>query len=386
MEEKALDRQLVKQLVKDTPANIEYNNENNIENPENKIKNIAIIRLSALGDIVHTIPAFSLLRQCYPHASIYWFAEPAGARLLQNIDGIDHIVSFNLKINGFFRRINTLRQVLTAYRKRFDLVIDFQGLLKSAIFSWLLKGHTLGFSQPNLREPQARFFYHQTVDAFDEGRHVIFKNIHLVKGLLGDRVPGLTGSLQIASSMLRYPLKELEDSHDLKQFRQEYHLETARYIIVNIGGGWQTKTLFIEQYLEMVEKLRDRYDYKIVILWGNEKEETIAREISSRTRTIQTIFLDFSDLIAFIRQARLIITADTLALHIADMVNTPSVAFFGPTSSARNGSLLPDSIAVDEKINCGCCYKKKCVKIECIKNLHIKKILDAVETINEKRY
>jgi heptosyltransferase I len=338
--------------------------------PQTK-RNIAIIKLSALGDIVHTIPAFNILRKQFPDSKITWFAEPAGAKLLQNFEGIDEIVELNLKTGGVFSIIEDLRKALSLYRNRFDLVIDFQGLLKSAVLAKLLKGDILGFDKENLRETQARFFYTRRAAYFDETRHVIYKNIHLIREL----APALPPEVA-------YPLKSLEMSPALKSFMTTHNLEVEKYVIANVGGGWETKLLSFQQNVEIIDRIKHKY--KVVILWGTEKEKEKSKKISEQTGVLMADFFNFSDLIVLIRGSRLIVTADTLAMHLADITQTPSVGIFGPTSPWRNGSLLKESVPIYEELPCGFCYKKKCGTIDCIKNINTERIVEAIEKVNEK--
>ena len=154
-----------------------------------KYKHIVIIRLSALGDIVHTLPAFELLRKSFPYSKISWIAEPVGARLLENVTGIDNLIVLDLKQKGFLNKLKEIKRLRSIYGKQepFDLILDFQGLLKSAVLAWLLKGKiSVGFHKKNLREPLSRIFYKQAASIFDETdhedstNHVVFKNIHMV--------------------------------------------------------------------------------------------------------------------------------------------------------------------------------------------------------------
>ena len=337
-------------------------------------KNIAIIRLSSLGDIVHTLPAFNLLRKEFPRAKISWFAEPNGAKLLKNVPGIDEIIAIDLKAKGFFNKLKEIRRIRSLYRIKFDLIFDFQGLLKSAILAWMLKGYTIGFGKENLREPQARFFYNHHVRPFPEDSHVIFKNIYLLNDAVVVSDP----------PVVEFPLAAIPASEKVENFLSGNNLQKHRYLILNVGGGWESKLLAPPQYIDVAQKLKNKFKHEVVLLWGNGKEEQIAREIARETGALVSVFFDFSELILFIRYARLIVTADTLALHVADMVKTPSVGFFGPTSPLRNGSLLEESVAVYEKLDCGFCYKKKCAKIDCIKKISPDKIVEAIEQINEK--
>ena len=331
---------------------------------------LAIIRLSSLGDIIHTLPAYQALRNHFPRAKISWFAEPAGFRLLKNFSGIDEIIVIDLKSKKTGEKLRELKTIRKRYRKQFDLVIDFQGLLKSAILAHLLKCDSLGFHRKNLKEPLAGYFYRYHGKEFDEKRHVILKNLDLL------------AFLGIKPQKIEYPLLQTNQESRVQRFMQDHGLRPKQFIILNIGGGWQSKILTREQNLEIVNRLKK--NYSLVLLWGNEKESRAAERISRETGIPRTDFLRFHELFDFIRQARLMITADTLALHVADMVKTPSVGIFGPTDPERNGSLLTQSRAVFEKTSCSFCYKKKCDTMACLKHIDIDEIERAVKILHEK--
>jgi heptosyltransferase-1 len=344
---------------------------------EREYKYIALIRLSSLGDIVHTIPAFNILRKQFPSSRITWFAEPSGASLLKYISGIDEIAVLNLKTKGLFNKFKELKRVLSLYRKTFDLVIDFQGLFKSAVPVWLLAGETIGFGKENLKETQVRYFYQRRASRFDENRHVIFKNIHLIRDLLpGCGCEGGCGDAD--DPVVEYPLEPIPMTPRLKNFLEKNNLEANQYVIINVGGGWESKLMTAAQYSEIIHGLKK---HQTVILWGNEKEKQIARDVSGQTGAAMSDFFDFSELILFIRNSRLIVTGDTLPLHLADMVGKPSIGIFGPTSPGRNGSLLEKSISIYENLPCSFCYKKKCDTIDCIKKIDTERVIEAVEKV-----
>jgi heptosyltransferase-1 len=357
---------------------------------ETKYKSIAIIRLTALGDIIHALPAFTLLREAFPQSKISWFVEPAGAKLLENFTGIDDVIVVNLKRNGFLSKLKEVKRLRSFYGKKgtFDLVLDFQGLLKSALLARLLRGRvSVGFHKENLKESLSRFFYKRTVDVFDETNHVALKNIHLAdfEGHLSARGLRPDNEGKIDWNKINIPLRDLSQRREeMDQFLSTHRLEKNNFVILNVGGGWETKLLSAGQYIEVVNGIREKYP--VVVLWGNEKEKGTAEEICRETGVVLADFFDFSQLILFIRCSRLIVTGDTLALHLADLVKTPSVGIFGPTSPSRNGSLMEDSIAVYKKLPCGFCYKKKCGTIECIKKLNSKNIIETIETLYEKLY
>jgi heptosyltransferase-1 len=335
-----------------------------------KLKTIAIVRLSSLGDIVHTLPAFQLLRKHFPEAKITWIAEAPGTALLENFSGIDELLVFNLKSHkGLFAKFFFLINFVRRRRRRFDLLIDFQGLIKSALLAFLLGGTRLGFSAQNAREPMAAFFYSRRADLFPEERHVIFKNIHLLS------------RLGINETIVGYPLKKLSASPQLQQLLSELNWPDKRYIILNIGGGWPTKVLSATQWLEIAEGLKP--DYPLVLLWGNEQEKEMATAVARQSGAPMAFFMNFSDLICFIGQALLVISGDTLALHLADMTKTPAVGIFGPSSPQRNGPLFSQSRVIYQKQPCSFCYRRNCDTMTCLREIVIADIVAAARKIDE---
>ncbi|HSQ35004.1 MAG TPA: lipopolysaccharide heptosyltransferase I [Candidatus Binatia bacterium] len=333
------------------------------------MKKIAIIRLSSLGDIVHTLPAFQLLRRHYADAKITWIVEAPGAALLENFSGIDELVVFNLKAQrGLKAKIVFLFRFVRRWRRSFDLLIDFQGLVKSALLAFLLGGTRLGFCSRNTREPLAALFYSRRAAYFPEHQHVIFKNIHLLS------------ALGIDATTVDYPLKKPAASPRLQPLMTELGWPERRYIALNVGGGWPTKVLSAEQWVEIAAGLRP--DYPLVLLWGNEQEEKMAAAVARRSGAVIAPFLNFSELIYLIGQAQLVISGDTLALHLADLTRTPAVGIFGPSSPRRNGPLFPRSRVIVQEQPCSFCYRRKCATMDCLKNIVIADIVAAAKELD----
>jgi len=335
-----------------------------------KLKTIAIIRLSSLGDIVHTLPAFQLLRRRFPAARISWFVEPGGARLLRNFSGIDDIVVVDLKGRSLAGRIGSLRELLRQHRGHFDLVLDFQGLIKSALLALLLGGERLGFRRGNLREPLAACCYHRTAPLFSEQQPVILKNIHLLS-LLG-----------IEGREVAYPLRPLQPSRQLTKLWTRLGRAAKGLVILNVGGGWPTKRLSATQWLDVIAALGG--EYPLLILWGTPQERMVAERISRRSGVELAPELDFSDLIMLIRRAALLVSGDTLALHLADVVGTLSLGIFGPTAPERNGSLLAGSAHLQRIMACSFCYRRTCDTMDCLRKLSVTEIVAAIRSVHAK--
>jgi ADP-heptose:LPS heptosyltransferase len=216
----------------------------------------------------------------------------------------------------------------------------------------------------------AGIFYNRRATHFPEDRHVIFKNIHLLS-LLGIQDEGVG-----------YPLKQLSMSDKLSEFMRIKRLGDRQFGILNVGAGWPTKILRRDQYVEIVKGIEP--DIRLIILWGNEKEKLFAEHISRETGALISPFLDFPDLILLIQKARFLISGDTLALHLADMVQTPSVGLFGPTAPQRNGSLLEKSIDIFTLLPCSFCYKRKCDTMSCMYSINSDEIIAATRTLYEE--
>jgi len=336
------------------------------------LRNIAIIRLSSLGDIVHALPAFQALRKEFPEAGISWIAEPAGAALLENFPGIDRVLAFRLKPqHGLAAKVLYLVRFVRRWRRQFDLVLDFQGLIKSGLLAFLLGGMRLGFGRRNAREPLAAVFYSRRATVFPEDQHVIHKNLHLLS-LVG-----------IHGAAVAYPVKDWRPSGRLAAFLEECSLRPGEWIVLNVGGGWPSKILSADQWQRIAEGLKDVRP--LVMIWGNEKERATAEAVARRSGARLAPYMDFSDLIFFIARARLVVSGDTLALHLADMTRTPAVGIFGPSSPGRNGPLLPASRAVVRKLECSFCYRRECDTMNCLHDIVIEDIIKAARSIDERR-
>ncbi len=333
---------------------------------------IAIIRLSALGDIIHTIPAVYLIKKEYPQAEITWFVNKGNEKLLDCFVPFVKIETIALKkktIKEILKEISRLRKL---FKNHFNIIIDFQGLIKSAFISFILGKVRIGFHKRNLRESLSSLFYNNSPKEFNEEKHIIHKNIHLTNFYLRKFL-----NLNTNSNLIEYP--ELKDfkSEKLIDFMDKNNLKKDNFILINIGGGWETKTLSIKQYENLINSLKNKY--KIIILWGNEKEKNIAEILSQKTGIIKTEFLKFNELFKIIALSKFIITSDTLALHITDIVKTKSIGIFGPTSPERNGSLNPQSTVVYKQLQCSPCHKKKCIDLKCINRITTEDILKKIK-------
>ncbi|MBN2345859.1 MAG: glycosyltransferase family 9 protein, partial [Candidatus Aminicenantes bacterium] len=144
-----------------------------------------------------------------------------------------------------------------------------------------------------------------------------------------------------------------------------------------------SKLLSGEQWQQVAEGLKR--DGRLVLLWGNEREKKCAEAVAQRSGVRLAPFMRFGDLIYFIARARLVISADTLALHLADLTGTPAVGVFGPTSPQRNGPLLPASRSIHRQLECSFCYRRRCGTMQCVRDMAIEDIIQAARAIDGQR-
>ncbi|MHB8652316.1 MAG: glycosyltransferase family 9 protein [Terriglobia bacterium] len=304
-----------------------------------------IIRLSSIGDIVHTLPSVSALAKTFPGAEIHWVVEARHAVLLDGNPSVHRVVEFDTL--GWRKRLASpevleeiVRGVLALREDAYDAAIDFQGLYKSAIISRLSRSRQkLGFADPWLREPAAGVFYNERVSP--HGCHVIDKNFSLVERL---------GVPSPSPAQWEFPLPRTaaDDGYVENQLAA---LGVNEFMVMNPGGGWQAKRWAPEQYADLIRRLGSEFGGKI-LLTGSPQEEVLIEEILTLAGSRDAHYFPATlvQFIALVRRARLFLAGDTGPLHLAAAVSTPIVAIFGATGSPntpeRNGPFFPGDITL----------------------------------------
>jgi len=336
-------------------------------NPEGKT--IAVVRLSAFGDILHTLPAVQLLSESFPDSRIHWISSSRGRELLRCFQTSLEIQTIDFRKKSLGRSLSELFRIRSENRGRFDLVADFQGLIKSALVARACGGRVLGFHGSNLRERPAACFYSLQAQPFPEHAHVVQKNIHLLSAM----------GVSAHGPVVFPPLKIDGWTAPIRLFMKGHSLERKAFSLLNVGGGWPTKVLPFKTMAELVPIIQR--DFPVLLLWGTVQERELARELSTVSGAIICPETDFKGLLSLVSGSRLVISGDTLALHAADAVGVPSVGFFGPTSPARNGSLLPGSRAVVTPDSCRFCYRRSCDTMRCMSEITPSSIAEAVAEV-----
>ena len=322
--------------------------------------NLLVVRLGALGDVVHTIPAAAALRVAFPGARIDWLVDGKHRAIVDLVTTVDRVVSLERStVPGWSAVVRALRQ--TSY----DAAIDLQGLLKSAVLARASgAARVIGFSIWHLREKTARPFYSDAHEA--EGGHVIAKNLRLLR------------ALGVDDQTIRFPLAD-PPSHALDYLRQR--LGPRPFGLINAGAAWPNKRWPPERFGQLAAFVRDACGLVPVVLWGPGEEALAAAVVAASSGTaMEAPRTTVTDLVALCRAASLVVSGDTGPLHIATATGTPAVGLFGPTDPQRNGPFDPADIVVSRYDACGCQYDRRCHQTEwCLAAAHLAEVCAAVQ-------
>jgi lipopolysaccharide heptosyltransferase I len=328
--------------------------------------NILIVRLGALGDIIHTVPAAAALRAAFPDARIDWLVDARHRPVVDLITVVDRaIVLERSSMAGWMAAARRLRTV------PYDVALDFQGLLKSAVLARASGARRVaGFSIWHLREKTARPFYSETAPGgrlSALGDHVIVKNLSLLR-VLG-----------ISDPPIRFPLAEV-DSDALVQVREMLGGD-GPFALINPGAAWPNKRWPPERFGEIAAFLQQVRRLPSIVLWGP-GEEGLAGAVVETSEGAARVAppTSLSDLLALARAASLMVSGDTGPLHIAAAAGTPTVALFGPTDPHRNGPWAPDDVSVSRYGACNCHYDRRChAQSWCLGSIQVAEVSAAIQ-------
>lgn len=303
-----------------------------------KPKRILIVRLSAMGDVIHTLPAVQALRGAFPTAHIGWMIEERWAELLcapgtarrgrrsEARPVVDEIHAVNLKAwRKSILSISTVQRIATVWNDvraaQYEVAIDLQGAIRSALLA-RFSGAPVVYGAADARESPASLWYSRKV--VGRGAHVIEQNFSIAQALIGHPV--------------KMPGGELPRDHRAEeQIAQRLaELQINDYAILNPGAGWGAKRWPADRYGEVARGLA-RLGLRTILNYGPGEDELVRTAENASGGAAQGMKCTISELIALTRRARIFIGGDTGPLHLAAALRVPVAAIFGPTDPARNG-------------------------------------------------
>jgi heptosyltransferase-1 len=333
---------------------------------------ILIIRLSALGDILHALPGFADLRSSFPTARIDWLVGNRAAFLLSAVEGIDHIyvIDTNALIEAPFTA-SGWRKVLEVIRvlrtQQYDYSVDFQGLLRTAFLGLISRARIrVGFSKELVRERPAHWFYDRRLQKPPTQPHIVEQN---------RRLAGLAGAHSVSA-----PLKFHAPEPDVKSVNDLLARERlSEFVVLNPGGGWPTKRWKPERFGALASRIQAELHLPVVVTTGP-GEDMLYETIAAHCSGVRPLHfpVSFLQLIPLFSRARLLVGGDTGPFHLACALGTPVVGIFGPTSSVRNGPWQEGDEALARTLDCSSCHRRTCpTNNECME-IMVEEVFSAV--------
>lgn len=352
---------------------------------------ILIVKSSSFGDVVHTMPAFMLLRRSLPDAQIGWFVEKRFAPLLGLVKGIDEIHT----VDTFAWRhkplsLGTLKDILRLRKElrasRYDIAADFQGLVKSAFFA-KLSGAPLraGFDRSYLKEKCACCFYNRRITPDVPHPHVIYKNIALAEGFIA----GIKSWLPDRDIIIK-KIKADPDCSPMFVFERSAakimvdgfkKAGIKNFALIHTGSSSPNKLLPLKTQAELCDILWQKKNLTPV-LCGNGEDLENARRIIPLCRSSKPFVLKTStlaELAEAMMLSRIFIGPDSGPLHLASALGAKVIGYYGPTDPARNGPIGKNAIIIEPVSGCrkNSCWKK-CRDNLCLKSIKASDIMEKI--------
>ncbi len=320
---------------------------------EKEYKRILVIKMSALGDIIHALPSLYALRQLYPAAHITWLVEPQFEGILPGKPYIDDKIIFyknDLKKKSLWQKLSYLAALRKdLHSRQFDLVIDLQGLLKSSLVA-ALSGSSNRIGYCEMRE--GSFLVTKSICGANQKGHVVERYLDVIR-YLGATVE------QVFFPLPEFPVEEAK----MAALLQAGGI-SGKYAVFFPGSRWQTKEWAVEHYAQLAKRFL-ALDIAVVVAGGSadkgkgEKIKSLVDSPKLLDITGQTSLLEIAGLV---KQDCVCVGVDTGPLHIAAAVGIPTISMFGPISQARTRPYGELNTSIVTTAPCAPCFKRICPK------------------------
>jgi len=314
---------------------------------------VLIVKMSSLGDVIHTLPAVTDAAKAYPGGICFdWVVEPAFQEIPKWHPAVDVVYPAPIRywrknILAAFSKGEFRKFTHNIRRKKYDVVIDAQGLLKSALVASLAKGPKVGLDKHSAREPLASWFYQRKIK-LEKEQHAVEK------------------VRQLFAQALDYPYEPSTVDYGIDKTRlQDYPID-GEYVVFLHGTTWATKH-WPESYWQQLAGIHSAHGIKVYLPWGCAAEKSRAEKIRThcQQKGLQVLpevlpKLNLSQISLVIGNAMGVIAVDTGLGHISAMMNVPTVSIYGPTYPGFTGSYGKNQSHLSVSASCHPCFNKQC--------------------------
>ncbi len=340
--------------------------------------NILIVKLSAIGDVIHTLPSAAALRRLYPKAHITWVVEEAAADLVIGHPQLDRVLIFRRK--SWFTDLRKCKFaavwldfksfISELHSRSYDLVIDFHGLFKSSVVVFLSKGkRKLGYDS---WQELSRLFYNEKIPE-DMNKHAVDRYLDFSRYL---GAPPEQAAFVLPASG--------ETQANVQALMLRHQLTAKKFIAISPVALWDTKLWDDRKFARLADDIGRIL--KIPVVFTGREQESLDKITSQMTTTAVNIGgqTTLTELACFYKNALTVITTDSGPMHLAAAAGTPVIALFGPTDPARTGPYGTGHTIVRTGLHCSPCFKKECLTRQCMEDITPKQVLAAVEKILQR--
>ena len=336
--------------------------------------NILIVKLSAIGDVVHTLPSLAALRNLYPDAHITWVIEEASSDLIQSHPYLDRVIISrrkkwidDLKHGRIDKSLREMKSFIHDLKARpYDLVIDFHGLFKSAMVVSLSSGkRKLGYDS---MQELSGFFLNEKIPE-DMKKHAVDRYLDFPRYLGAD----------VKEAEFLIPIGE-ENKRNVEGLLRTHGIEKEdKYVAISPVALWETKLWEDEKFARLCDLITEEQKVKVVFTGSDrgklERIQSLMKSSSINLGGKTTL----RELAYLYQLASLLITTDSGPMHIAAAVGTPVIALFGPTDPLRTGPYGKGHEVIRKELPCSPCFLKKCDSKKCMRDITVEEVFQAVK-------
>ncbi|MGA2332412.1 MAG: glycosyltransferase family 9 protein [Syntrophales bacterium] len=336
--------------------------------------NILIIKLSAIGDVIHTLPSLAALRRLCPEANITWVIEDASSDLISGHPYLDSVIVSHrkqwirdLKMGRISKPIREIRAFIDNLRRQpYDLVIDFHGLIKSSVIVLLSSGkRKLGYD--SMQELSGLFLNEKIRE--DMNKHAVDRYLDFLRYLGAD----------VGRPEFLIPTGEDNINRVEEILRRNEIDKKDPFVAVSPVALWDTKLWADEKFAGLCDRIAEELKVSVVFT-GSEHGKL--EHIQSRMKTSSVNLggeTTLRDLAYLYQRSALLITTDSGPMHLAAAVGTPVIALFGPTDPSRTGPYGKGHVVIRRELPCSPCFLKKCESMKCMADISVDEVFHAVK-------
>jgi len=341
-------------------------------------RRILILKPSSLGDIVHALPVLAALRAAYPDAHIAWLVADSFAPLLEGHPLLDEVIRFDRRRYGRMWRtpatfVAFWRFVAEMRRRRFDLIIDLQGLIRSGLLSFFSGARErIGFA--DARE-LAWLFYTRRVRIRPDVEHAVERNLHVAAAL----------GLRVATPQFPLAVNDEERAAARNLLAEAAGGPLDEFIAVVPGARWPSKVWPPERLAALIDRLHAAGRSRCVLVGGPDDRPLADRVRAACTTGVVDLVgrTTLRQLVAVLDLAERVLCCDSGPMHIAAALGKPTLAIFGPTNPRRTGPCSPLARVVTHAVQCAPCFRRVCPlgHHACLQRLEVAAVFDGLQSL-----